>query len=141
MSRGALIGVVIAILVAGGVLFALTNNSEPAAPTNQSTTEDHSHESSEEQDESTTEESDTKSVSIVSNADDGFAPATITIKKGETVTWTNNDDMPHTVEFDDEESNELSRGDTFSKQFDSVGTFSYECGLHSNMTGTVVVEE
>lgn len=141
MSTGVLIGVVIAILVAGGVLFALTNSSEPTTPTNQNTTESHGHDPGEEHDDSTTEESDTGGVSIVSNADDGFTPNVITIKKGETVVWTNNDDMPHTVKVGGEESNQLSRGDTFSKQFDSVGTFSYECGLHSNMTGTVVVEE
>jgi len=78
----------------------------------------------------------TASVSISGFA---FQPASVTIAKGGTVTWTNNDGTAHTVKFSDSESPGLSSGKTYSKTFDSTGTFSYICGIHTYMHGTVVV--
>jgi plastocyanin len=71
-----------------------------------------------------------------------FNPSTITIPKGTTVIWTQNDSVPHTVTtsvgkgFD---SGTLNPGDTFSWTFNDVGTFSYGCSIHPNMMGTIIV--
>ena len=71
-----------------------------------------------------------------------FVSGTITVSVGTTVTWTNDDSVPHTVTtrsalFD---SGNLSRGDTFSYTFAQSGTFEYYCTIHPYMTGKVIVE-
>jgi plastocyanin len=73
-----------------------------------------------------------------------FSPATITVKKGTTVTWTNNDTTAHTVTADSGnafDSGTMEQGKTFSHTFNSTGTFKYHCTLHSDMHGTVTVTE
>lgn len=71
-----------------------------------------------------------------------FNPGTITIKVGQTVTWTNNDSVSHNVLADDGSfsSNTLGTGDSFSFTFNTAGTFTYKCGFHANMVGTVIVQ-
>jgi plastocyanin len=71
-----------------------------------------------------------------------FDPATVTIKVGESVTWTNQDPINHTVVADNGEfkSGELANGDTFSFTFDKAGTYAYHCSIHPSMKATVVVE-
>jgi plastocyanin len=70
-----------------------------------------------------------------------FAPATLTVKAGATVTWTNKDDMPHTVVSTDKSfaSRALDTGEAFTYTFGSPGTFDYFCSIHPRMTGRVVV--
>jgi plastocyanin len=68
-----------------------------------------------------------------------FQPASITIKKGDTVTWTHPGPVSHTVKFKDSESPILKNGGKYSKTFDKTGTFDYECGVHPYMKGTVIV--
>lgn len=69
----------------------------------------------------------------------------ITIKKGSTITWTNEDSMAHTVtstsSSDSFDSGTLEKDQTFSKTFNSVGTFDYFCSFHSSMKAEVVVVE
>ena len=74
--------------------------------------------------------------------DFAFEPADLTVKVGDTVTWTNTGDAPHTVKWDDDEpeSEQLQNGATYERTFDSAGTFAYACGIHSAMTGTITVE-
>lgn len=70
-----------------------------------------------------------------------FSPATITIKKGESVTWTNSDSAPHTATEDAGvfDSGSLATGAKFSKSFATVGTFTYHCNFHSNMVNAKVI--
>lgn len=73
-----------------------------------------------------------------------FNPSDISVKKGTKVTWTNNDSVAHTVEFDStnvQDSGTLNNGDTYSLTFNKEGTFDYICGLHPQMRGTVIVTE
>jgi plastocyanin len=77
-----------------------------------------------------------------------FVPDTLTVSKGTTVSWTNEDTTLHTVtsgsaesgnsgtEFD---SSYLAAGKTFQHQFSTSGTFDYYCTLHPYMKGKVVV--
>jgi plastocyanin len=71
-----------------------------------------------------------------------FAPAQLTVKPGTTVTWRNEDDIPHTVASASRlfKSKALDTDDSFSFTFTAPGTYEYFCSLHPRMTGTVVVE-
>lgn len=73
-----------------------------------------------------------------------FAPATITIAAGTTVTWTNRDDELHTVVSADDpklfKSGPLDTGDHFAFTFAKPGTYQYYCSIHPHMVGTVVVK-
>jgi plastocyanin len=71
-----------------------------------------------------------------------FAPATLTVKAGTQITWTNADDIPHTVVSDDLsfKSKVLDTDEKFTFTASKPGTFSYFCSIHPKMTGKVVVE-
>jgi plastocyanin len=79
---------------------------------------------------------------IVIARDFMFAPLTITIKAGSTVTWKNTDDEPHTVvsEAGLFRSAALDTNETFSFKFDKPGTYRYACSIHPRMVGTIVVQ-
>jgi amicyanin len=72
-----------------------------------------------------------------------FAPATVMVKAGTTVTWTNRDDIPHGIV---SANNAFKRGpaldtdDSFSFTFTTPGTYQYFCYLHPKMVGSIVVE-
>ena len=69
-----------------------------------------------------------------------FAPKTIEVKAGSTVTWTNNDNFTHTVKVDGQPDHKVGRGDSVSIRFDTAGAYHYVCTLHSHdMHGTVIV--
>lgn len=70
-----------------------------------------------------------------------FAPKTLTVKKGTTVTWKNNDSVPHTVTGDagGPSSQQLANGQSYSYTFSTIGTFPYHCTIHPSMTATVTV--
>ena len=73
--------------------------------------------------------------------DFAFSPASVDIKVGESVTWTNDDSATHNVEGDGGiSSGDLANGQTYTKTFDTAGTYAYKCAIHPNMTGTVVVK-
>ena len=71
-----------------------------------------------------------------------FTPAELKVPVGTTVTWTNGDDIPHTVVSTDKvfKSKVLDTGDRFSFTFAKAGQFGYYCSLHPHMTGTIVVK-
>lgn len=71
-----------------------------------------------------------------------YTPKIITIKKGESVTWTNNDSVGHTATGDEDEFDTgiLEKGESKTITFDKTGTYTYHCTPHPNMKGTVVVE-
>ncbi|MGV0048942.1 cupredoxin domain-containing protein [Mycobacterium colombiense] len=70
-----------------------------------------------------------------------FAPVTLTVPAGTTVTWTNRDEEPHTVAASDGSfhSPGMGTGATFTHTFPTAGTFDYVCSIHPMMRGTVVV--
>jgi amicyanin len=71
-----------------------------------------------------------------------FAPQRLTVKAGTTVTWINEDDIPHTVASSTKQfkSKALDTDDKFSFTFSTPGTYDYFCSLHPHMTGTILVE-
>lgn len=70
-----------------------------------------------------------------------YTPANTTIKAGDTVVWSNNDDHDHTIVADDGsfKSGNIPHAQTFEHQFTKPGTFSYSCSYHPRMRGTVTV--
>jgi len=82
---------------------------------------------------------DTAATVTIGTVSNGFVPATMTIKKGTTVTWTNQDSALHTVVGSGLQSQELKYQDSYQKKFDTVGSFDYHCGIHSVMQGTINV--
>lgn len=72
-----------------------------------------------------------------------FNPASMSVKVGTTVTWTNNDSTIHTITGDSSgsalKSQTLQPGDTYSFTFNQAGAFPYHCSIHPNMRGTVTV--
>lgn len=72
-----------------------------------------------------------------------FNPATVTVKAGTTVTWTNKDDIPHGIAATNNaftRSKALDTDDSYSFTFTTPGTYQYFCYVHPHMTGTIVVE-
>lgn len=73
-----------------------------------------------------------------------FQPATVNIKVGDTVVWTQNDNTQHTVTIvsgpESFDSGLLSKSQTFSHTFTKSGTYSYKCTPHPGMKGGIVVE-
>lgn len=83
----------------------------------------------------------TGGASKVSIANFAFVPAALTIKRGTTVSWSNDDGSPHAVAFKDGSAGKKSMlpKDSFDRTFDSAGTFDYFCSFHPYMTAKVVV--
>lgn len=71
-----------------------------------------------------------------------FTPSKLTVAMGTTVTWTNNDPMPHTATSDDgffDTGAIGTSGGTDTVDFESTGRFRYTCSFHATMHGQVVV--
>jgi plastocyanin len=112
------IAVIVVAMIIGFVLF-LTNknqnqNNQPPAPT----------------------------TGTVLMKDSSFVPDSITITKGNSVTWQNDDQYTHHVVADDGsfDLGDQSNGEKVSYRFNKTGTYNYHCSIHTFMTGKVVVE-
>jgi plastocyanin len=70
-----------------------------------------------------------------------FGPADLNVRAGSTVTWINGDAVAHSVVASDTSffSGDISTGKTFDHTFDTAGAFTYVCGIHPKMKGTVTV--
>ncbi len=81
----------------------------------------------------------TVNVDMVNRA---FDPQTVTVKVGDTVTWTNQDSLQHNVVAGNGEfkSGLFGKGGTFSFTFTAAGTYPYTCTVHAGMNGTVIVK-
>ena len=77
-------------------------------------------------------------VSIMSS---GFSPASLTVVTGSTVTWTNNDNVVHTVTTADGSINsgDIAPESSYTKTFGTAGTYSYYDAHNTSMTGVLVV--
>ena len=72
-----------------------------------------------------------------------FSPSELKIQPGDTVIWTNNDLMSHTITSDsgtELSSSSIGNGKTYSHTFNTIGTYSYHCSIHPSMKGQIIVE-
>lgn len=76
----------------------------------------------------------------IGNTMTGYVPSSMTVKKGTTVTWTNQDSATHSVISDTFQSGNLSYNQSYSHTFNTTGSFEYHCGLHASMVGTINVK-
>jgi len=77
----------------------------------------------------------------ISIVDFSFNPSTLTIKPGDTVTWTNTSSgTTHTVTGTGFDSGQLAPGSSFQHTFPTAGTFDFHCSIHPSMTGQIIVQ-
>ena len=72
-----------------------------------------------------------------------FNPGVISINRGDTIIWTNNDSVPHQIKGDNLSNlggQVMSNGQTYSYTFNDTGTFAYHCNIHPSMTGSIIVK-
>jgi amicyanin len=121
MKKGVVIGIVgVILLIAVGVYFYLTV-SPVSNETIQNLTE--------------------QNIILIQNFQ--YTPQDLTIKVGETVTWTNKDSMKHTVTSDDGSelnSTYIDTDTSYAHTFNQIGEYPYHCIPHPFMTGKIIVE-
>jgi len=71
-----------------------------------------------------------------------YSPASLTVKVGDTVSWTNQDSMGHSATADDNsfDTGIIDQGKTGTATFTKAGTFTYHCSVHPTMHGTIIVK-
>lgn len=86
--------------------------------------------------------SPTLAKNAVSIRDFGFSPATLTVKVGDKVTWTNQDAVGHSATADDNsfDTGILQQGQSGSTSFTKAGTYTYHCSVHPSMRATIIVQ-
>lgn len=72
-----------------------------------------------------------------------FNPSVLTVKMGTTVSWVNDDDIPHSIIENAHKfhSAPLDTGDSFSMTFKDPGEVDYFCGFHAMMQGKIIVTQ
>lgn len=68
-----------------------------------------------------------------------FSPKSVTVKVGQTVKWTNEDNAPHNATGDGIKTDTVNKGGTVTYKATKAGTFNYICTIHPYMKGTVTV--
>lgn len=141
--KAAIIVIIIAALAVVGIVVVRNQNDKTEQTPATSQNAPQASEEIAEQESHTEPAGETNAVSI---EDFAFKPASITVKKGTKVTWTNKDTARHTVTPDEASdafkgSELLDQGQSYSFTFDTVGTYTYHCQPHPNMKGTVTVTE
>ena len=68
-----------------------------------------------------------------------FMAMDLNISAGDSVTWKNLDEEPHTVTGEQLHSGGIDTGGTFTFKFVKPGTYRYRCSIHPQMTGTITV--
>ncbi len=143
------LSIIIAALIIGAGIVLWTNSNKDKQSSNTNTSTDMSdmdmptNTSQSSNSNSSTETTQTNAVTI---KDFAFGPTSITVKKGTKVTWTNQDAVGHDVTPDNpsdefKQSDLLSKGESYSVTFNTVGTFTYFCSPHPYMKAKVIVTE
>jgi plastocyanin len=125
MKRNVLVGMFIAVLVLGAV--ALTGCGSGGSSSSGTA--------------GTTPPATTAGGTAVTIQNFAFSPASVNVKVGDSVTWTNKDSATHQLAGDGGiASDPLATGAAYTQKFDTAGSFNYHCSIHPSMTGTVVVK-
>lgn len=134
MKKGISLVAGIVLIIAISLFFVLSKNND-----DKNITSDSSENTSQSVSNTTSVDANTIEIKNLK-----FGTGKLTIKKGQTVTWKNEDSSNHTISSDSGStlnSSTVAKGETYSKKFDEIGTFNYHCDFHSSMTGIVVVEQ
>lgn len=137
----ALIGIVIAIIVIGGGVYLVNQSHSSSSQMKDSPmpTQVQAQAQTNPPSGTTQATADKNAVTIQNFA---FSPATLTVKVGDKVTWTNQDSAGHSATADDGsfDTGVLAQGKSGSITFSKVGTFTYHCSVHPMMKGTIIVQ-
>lgn len=128
-------GLIVAILVIIAIVAAVAHKSSTPASNSNSQSSSSSQNSSD----------NTRAAGTVDIRNMMFTPSQITVQKGQSVTWTNNDSMTHTVVDDlsnvgGPASGDIAPGQSYTFTFNKTGSFQYHCSIHPSMRGTIVVK-
>lgn len=120
MNNKIIIGIIIALVVIGGIAYFFTHTQTQTNPGSGSSV--------------------TKNEVTIQNM--AFSPATLSVKVGDKVTWTNQDSVAHTATADDNsfDTGTIAQGQSGSFTFTKAGTYTYHCSIHPNMTATIIVQ-
>lgn len=126
--------IIIVILIAIGVVVGVSYNSNT-----------HNNQTSSSTNQNNSNANQNVPGGTVNIRDMMFTPSQITVQKGGTVTWTNNDSVAHTVVDDLSDvggpnSGDIAPGQAYSFTFTKTGSFQYHDRLHTSMRGTIVVK-
>lgn len=143
--------VVLAVIVlGGGGLVVVLNKKDKGAESHNHSQHSEGHEASAPNNNQTsTESSDNNEVRegqvAINIKEYAYNPSSLKIKKGTTVTWTNEDSVQHDIMPDQDgdftASELLSKGQSYSFTFNEVGKFSYHCSPHPYMKASIEVVE
>lgn len=144
--KGILATVLIAVILIGIGFFVFTGGSDSDIDVdinNSNLTQNQTGTDNEPSDSNDSDTGATPQTHAVEIKGYAYKPATLTIKVGDTVTWTNKDNVRHTVTSDsgnELDSEYFATDQTYSHTFTKAGTYKYHCAPHPNMKATVVVE-
>lgn len=148
MKKSTIAIAVVILIVIGVVGAVLASNKDDTKPQTENTPQtSQNQQQSAAQSQQQTASDDQSADSEVEIEDFAFAPATITVKKGTKVTWTNRDSVQHDVAPDAGDSDAFKKGpllakdESYSFTFNTPGTYKYHCSPHPQMMGTVVVAD
>lgn len=134
MNNKIIIGVIIVVIIIGGGAYFLNRGNfyQQDMPSQMQT--------------QTNNNSTTGSSAMAKNAvtiqNMAFSPATLTVKVGEKVTWTNHDSVGHSATADDNsfDTGVIEQGQSGNNKFAKAGTYTYHCSVHPNMKATIIVQ-
>jgi len=143
-NKGILVGLGVVVVIAA-VAAALVSGGKSKTSYQTNTPSSSQHQMSPSESNTTSSSSQPAETTSVDIKDMAYTPATIKVKVGSTVTWTNHDNVQHDVvadtpSADAPNSSLLSQGETYKFTFTKAGTYSYHCSIHPYMTATVIVE-
>ncbi len=148
--KQALIIIVVLAILGGGAFMLLKKKDTPTSTTNQTATPSNTQTETANQSEQSTKASEASNASnTLTYSDNGFSPASLTVKKGSTVTLKNTssktvqfDSDPHPVHTDNPELNQptLAPGESQTFTVNTTGTFGFHNHLNPGDTGTIIVE-
>ena len=139
MNSKIIIGVVVAVIVIGGGVFLL-NKSNSSQMNMQNTPAQTQGQTQANPTTGSTQTTTGKNAVTIQNY--AFSPATLTVKVGDKVTWTNQDSVGHSATADDNsfDTGVIAQGQSGSTTFSKAGTYTYHCSVHPSMHGTIVVQ-
>lgn len=148
MNNKLVMGIIVLVLVVGG-LFVMTKNQTQTNQTPTTSVESETEKSEDKKEDQQEADAEKKNEATVEVTENGFDPASVTVKVGAEVEWENKTNATANVSSDDHPTHKLypllnlgsfDKGKSVSVVFDKAGTYTYHNHLSPSMTGTVVVE-
>lgn len=142
MSKQLIIGIIVVVIlvIGGGALIMSRGNSYQMNMPSQNTPGQTGTQAQTEANPTNAAPATAQNAVTIQNF--AFSPATITVKAGDKVTWTNQDSVGHSATADDQsfDTGILDQGQSGSVTFSKAGTYTYHCSAHPNMKGTIIVQ-